>query len=849
MSTDAIDNVQNSKDPKEDPNFKKFFANFGVTTGIIIGFVVLGSIGLYMSKIALSGILPTNPLFKPYTCDDNTDPVKSGDIEMNIVREFGLKGLGWMLGQTPISAYSQQATFEEKSFERSFKGGYIRSLFDATQNPDKDNKDWKPTNIALWRSDVLNQMVSTSFSFIQTVFGSIGSLNESVALFLFGLFGVSCLPFLMIYNIWFSCVKHITSLTKVGWNLTEGLEFLTRKTRQQNGETDFEEPEGVFARIFIGKKEPNDITLGEKIKCGLMWIVTTIGLAFYFLVSALLFSPVFVTFYTFFKPLIAKYRVKLNDTYSGEKGSGKSESKGLFSFIRDTFAYKRSYIIFLSIINLFMQTNTYLGTYYFAAVIIAVIFAIVYCNIFVSKKSSNDNTMIPMKNDSSTGDNDEDELDSDDDGEDCVDEKDQIEKIKEQIGKILEEDKTLTTKCIDTNQRETRELINQVIQVCDIVQNQDPSNILTKAQLKNKEGFNELDEDVNSLVKLFFSGSDLGRQLLVLDASDENEIQIRKLNAQLKYLKNYQKAIESAYDKCKASLTTFATASGITSIPPVNRTSTPFLQLMDAVQKGEQTIYKVRPKILDIINVYIKQQEDDGNTNPDIDLKASVSKNPLMTFKKDKANLLYMEKVMPLELTIKQISINLLPGKDILVDLILPPTDPELDNWINNIQSEIEEYNSAIKTDPIFKNMKSVIKFNSAPSKKGPTSTTVRGGTGMGIEMKDFGKKDDDLVPPLRVPPVRVPPLIPTVSDIEMTDLSEINNNSSNNNNNNNDEIQSNDDDDDEEIVPIGETQSSSSTSNNNNNNNNNFEGGKRKGNKTRRVKDTGKTEYKIRFV
>ena len=54
MSTDAIDNVQNSKDPTEDPNFKKFFANFGVTTGIVIGLVVIGSIGLYMSKIAIS---------------------------------------------------------------------------------------------------------------------------------------------------------------------------------------------------------------------------------------------------------------------------------------------------------------------------------------------------------------------------------------------------------------------------------------------------------------------------------------------------------------------------------------------------------------------------------------------------------------------------------------------------------------------------------------------------------------------------------------------------------------------------------------------------------------------------
>jgi len=828
MSTDAIDNVQNSNDPKEDPNFKKFFANFGVTTGIIIGFVVLGSIGLYMSKIALSGILPTNPLFKPYTCLDNTDPVKSGDIEMNIVREFGLKGLGWMLGQSPISAYSQQATFDEKAFEKTFKGGYIKSLFDATQNPN-------PSNFSLWRSDVLNVMVSSSFSIIQTVFGSVGSLNESVAMFLFGLFGVACLPFLMLYNIGNSFWNHITSLLNVG-SLTKGLEFLKLKTRAENGEKDFSPPPPLsFDGFFIGKKEPTDITVGEKIRFGLKWIFTVIGIACYFLVSMLLFSPVFVTFYTLFKPLLAKYRLKLNETYSGDSGSGKSESKGLFSFIRDTFAYKRSYIIFLSIINLFMQTNTYLGTYYFAAVIIAVIIAIVYCNIFVSKKSSNDNTMIPMKKDSNSGDNDNDELDSDDDGDDCVDEKDQLKLIQEQIDKIFKEDNTLTKKCINTNQRETIELINQVIQVCDQVQKQDPSNILTKVQLKDKEGFKELDEDVNSLVKLYFSGNDLGRQLLVLDASDEPEIQIRKLNAQLKYLRNYQKSLESAYDKCKASLTTFATASGIT-IPPVNsKISTPFLQLMTVVQEGEQTIYTIRPKILDIINGYIKQQEDIGNTNPNIDLNAGVSRNSLMSrigLKKDKANLLYMERVMPLEQTIKQISTNLLPGKDILLDLILPDTDPQIDDWINKIQLEIEEYDTTIKAEPIFKGSTSVIKLSSMPgSKKGglsfkssssPTSSSTSTSTSSTSSSPiAMGGLSPSPSPSLTSSPIAMGGLSPspspspslTSSPIDMGGISSSASPSSSS-----------------MIVPKSS-----------------IGGGKT--NKTRRVQDSGKTEYKIRFV
>jgi hypothetical protein len=824
MSTDAIDNLQNTKDPKEDPNFKKFFANFGVTTGIIIGFVVLGSIGLYMSKIAQSGILPTNPLFKPYTCDDNTEPVKSGDIEMNIVREFGVKGLGWMLGQSPISAYSQQATFDAKAFEKTFKGGYIKSLFDATQ-PLNQKPDWKVTNIALWRSDVLNQMVSSSFNIIQTVFGSVGSLNESVALFLFGLFGVSCLPFLMLFNLGNSFWKHFTSLAKVNFSLTNGLEFLKLRTREENGETNFDPPPpGLLSILGIVKQhKPDDVTFWEKLKFVLKWIFTTAGLACYFLVSMMLFSPVFVTVYTLFKPLLAKYRVKLNDTYSGKEGAGKSESKGLFSFIRDTFAYKRSYIIFLSIINLFMQTNTYLGTYYFAAVIIAVIFAIVYCNIFVSKKSSNDNTMIPMKNDNATGD-DDDELDSDDDGDDCVDEKDQLKLIQEQINQILMGDGTNTTNCINTNQREIIELINKVIQVCDNVQNQDPSKPLTKKDLTDKTGFKQLDDDVNTLVKLYFSGGDLGRPLLVLDASDELQTQIKKLNAQLKYLRGYQKALESAYKNCNKSLDTFAGASGIAQIPAVDdQLQNNFLDLMTVVQQGEKTMYSIRPSILDIIDAYIIKQEksnSDSNPNPGLDLKAGLTKNSLMSFKKDKANLLYMEKVMPLERTIKQISTNLLPGKDILLDLILPTIDNQLDDWITRIQLKINEYDNAINSEDIFKDILGVRKPSALGSSSSSSSKLSSGSSSSSSSSSSSGSGSS------------------SKSKISSGDTSVIAGSGSSSS-----------------LSPSLSSSSVDSNSNNLNTSDGSIihfmsateGGGKRT--KTRRVQDSGKTEYKIRFV
>jgi hypothetical protein len=221
---------------------------------------------------------------------------------------------------------------------------------------------------------------------------------------------------------------------------------------------------------------------------------------------------------------------------------------------------------------------------------------------------------------------------------------------------------------------------------------------------------------------------------------------------------------------------------------------------MTTVAKGEETIYTVRPKILDIINSYIKQQEEsnsDSNPNPGLDLKAGVSRNSLMSFKKDKANLLYMEKVMPLELTIKQISTNLLPGKDILLDLILDPINSQVSTWITKIQSEIDEDDGVIKAEPIFNNGK-VIKLNNAPS----TKTLVTSSSSSSIA------------------PIAVGGLTPSSSSSSSSTIA---------------------------MGGLSPTSSSSSSSSSGSSSGTLFGGGKR--NKTRRVQDSGKTEYKIRFV
>ena len=727
MSTSDIENLKNSKDPNEDPNFKKFFANFGITTAVIVGFVVLGSIGLYISKIAQSGILPTNPLFKPYTCDDNNIDIKPPDfIKMNIVREFGLKGLAWMIGQSAITSYCQQATFDSKAFEKTFKGGYIKKLWEATQNPNKDDKSWEPTNFALWRSDVINDMVSSSFKFIQTVFGGAAMLNESVFMLLFGLLGLTFIPFFMLYNIAISFYKHFTCLSKVGFSLTKGLPFLKPKTRFENDpKQEFgPPPEGFLTFIGINKeKKPDDITTWEKVKCGFKWFLTTIAIGCYFLVSMTCFSPVFLTFYTFFKTWAAKYKVKLDDTYSGGGASDKSASKGIFSFIRDTFAYKRSYMICLAIINLFIQCNTYLGTYYFVAVIIAVILAIVFCNIFVYKKPKNDNTLIAMKKDDESGEKDDEDLDSDSE-DDCVDENDQLQVLKERIAKIARENTNANEKNVLQKQYECIELLKEVAVICNIVK--DKKNIDFK-NMDQVDGFTNLKESVNNLTSKYFKGDDFGRMSIILDAKDELPTQIRKLNAQIKYLTTYYTELNEAYKRCLNALDNFNSINVNESIKKImasnkiDITDIHFFNLMEQVKDSEEAIYKIRPKLLELI-----APSDEGlsgaltsppstttskTSTPSTtatatkgpDPTASVTKNTTFLSKigitsGKKYNLRYAEKVLPLENIIKDISISLLANKNVLVDMILEPTQ-QTDEVIQLYITEMKDDLVQIKAD------------------------------------------------------------------------------------------------------------------------------------------------------
>jgi hypothetical protein len=721
MSTEEIDDLKDTStqsDPTKDPQYSKFFANFGVSTAGILVFVALGAIGLYFTKIAAAKIIPTNIEFKPYTCTPNPDPEKRPEvIMMNLVREFPFKGLGiWM---PAISKFCQQAKFDDKSFDKSFKGSRMRSLWEAQDEETNKAKGIEVSNFARWKSESMNQMISAGFSFIQTVFGAFSGWNETLFMLFFGMLGSIFFPIFMIVNVFTSIWAHISALAKKGvdGSLHTGISWLKRKTRKENGETDFEEPPASIFKVLglASKKEPDDITWWENIMFVLKFILFYMLISIYFMISSLLVSPIYTTFYTIFKIVGIKYKLKLEDDFSSDdSGSGDSGLKGIMNFIRDSFAYKRTYLVALSIVNLLMQANIFLGTYYFAAIFISIILAIVFCNIFVSKKSPGDNTQIPMDPDTDSKSNDDDELDAEDEGDECDNNKSAIEKIQAKIADLVYNNKD----SLHNTQSQSQDLLKQAYLCCNdkvgVVATTD-GGVYTKEQLKNLQqmtGFQKLNEDVNNLAKQYFNGADFGKKSLLLDTSDPEEIQVQKLNAQLKYLQKYVVALQTANKKCKESLVIFSEADPIKDIKRGRLDTTglpgnPFFLLMTNLQKAETAIYQVRPKIINIITDSVEGNKTNKDTSaPKPDLTLGVPKDNSLLSKiginTTKNNLKYNETFMELESTIGKLMTTVFGNKDVFIDIIIAPESPVAQSIID-YNVFIEKDIALITDEPVFK--------------------------------------------------------------------------------------------------------------------------------------------------
>lgn len=433
MSTDEPTTIDEKKaedsgsttDKADWKGFSKTFSN-SLITGIFLGVVVLGSVGLFLAKVANANILPTdcNIDIEPYPAiepaiDPTLDKVPPRVVPMEIIYMNPvkiLKNYGLNFWSEPEQYYVQEANFindkAKLNFMEDFKNSWLCSLKKkAYPSPDKDKAkdilavasspvssvpsvqgtivtdiptgsfpghmldqpgpigrpsinsttitpdiDSLPQNSPFWayEFETMRKTTCNSFSIINSVFFYMNYLPEWATMIIFALFFSVIITFIFLINWGYGLWVHLSNFGKMIDNLYNPEKF------NENNLTNVTKPKGEWnswSNIWFQIKN-------------IFYVFAYFIGALY---SAIIISPTIVTFYALFKALGANYVVRDKTTNEVPDDAPK---QNVFSFIKSTLYYKKTFLIILVMINLMGITNEYLGPSYLPGVIIAILILI-----------------------------------------------------------------------------------------------------------------------------------------------------------------------------------------------------------------------------------------------------------------------------------------------------------------------------------------------------------------------------------------------------------------------------------------------------------------------------------------
>jgi hypothetical protein len=320
--TSAIDEKKNEETTTSvtSSDFKKFILNYLSSIIFTIGITifVIGTFGLYTTKVAQANILPDNIELAPYTVFDRI--VKDEPIDINIMRPSFFSESKDIL--------SQKALFNSQEYLDSFNKSFLCSLKKNANDP----KGGLSASASLFFSSVYDNIVAKNFLAINTIFYYLSYLPESAIMFIYGFFGIFLWIMLYFFNICISIFYHIINIPQ-----------LFRNVSSEN-DTKWESSENIsFFSIKL--------------------------LLFYFIwwwigLISIFVTPIFFTFYGLISPLFATYKVK-----------SINKQMNIGDFIKNTFAYKQFFFIILATISLFSNGITYLGSNSIIGIVIAIAFA------------------------------------------------------------------------------------------------------------------------------------------------------------------------------------------------------------------------------------------------------------------------------------------------------------------------------------------------------------------------------------------------------------------------------------------------------------------------------------------
>jgi hypothetical protein len=394
MSENILDNddpIEKKKKENENGgkkmNFKKFaitfFGHFFIT--ICFFTVVIGACGLYTSKVAQSNILPFEPDFAPYTGTDYGMGSSTGEaaeeaaaVFMNIVKERGTKGLNFW--DEPLSVTAQKATFLKEDFNDSkiFK-------FLCGMKPFTEKNEYFSRMMFFFRKIFISGVIS-SFGMVNSLYSILYLLPEWLLMLIY----FTILPIIFIFLICWNAVQIFLEAVS---NLT--LPFRESNTKHNGNGISFEyiEPKKDDAGKIIDptsewwrpwsvcelnkyKSDNNGWFLGTITKIidytgnGLMFIV-------YAMITLYVIIPIsfFVSIFGLTNPLFRKYKL--------DKDNDENKLHGIGDFIRDTFVYKKTFIIFLAAYNLLMSTSVYLEAGYTFSCFVGILILVLYFEVFI----------------------------------------------------------------------------------------------------------------------------------------------------------------------------------------------------------------------------------------------------------------------------------------------------------------------------------------------------------------------------------------------------------------------------------------------------------------------------------
>ena len=340
MSSDTTDSAPiDDKKTESQPDtssmdIKGFIKNYlySIIFTIGISIFVVGTLGLYTTKVAQANILPTSE-YVPFT--DKKKIVEELPIDINIMRQYFWSS----------DSVSQKAIFDNTAFLDSYKNSWIFCKLCGVMA--KPNYSWAANNF-LYLSSVYEGMISTNYWLITCLFYYLSFLPESIIMLLYSFFGIFLWFGLYFINICLSIYYHISSLPQ----------FLRKASKDDKNEweaaadTSILRPMKIIIFILIG------------------WIIAFVSL---------ICAPIFNTIYGLISPLYATYRI-VGEAEVEE--DGKIKRKGLFDFIKNTFVYKRYFFLILASLSIISNGNTYLGSSATPIIVVTIILLYIFSGLY-----------------------------------------------------------------------------------------------------------------------------------------------------------------------------------------------------------------------------------------------------------------------------------------------------------------------------------------------------------------------------------------------------------------------------------------------------------------------------------